>query len=190
MLNSNVHHFIVIFFAFVTLLTQCEKPFGYIRFDEQCLRTYKPIYSHVIVYSFAYQVYDMLIQIVLLQDFTPLGIQSYIHHIATIVCFMLALSGGMHMPQGTHLTMVCEVSQVFLNVRNAYFGKHATGTMPLINNILFVVSYTIFRMMFFPILIISHFKAADQWDLWNTGKYSSLPPTHERYNPNVTSRFQ
>ena len=53
-LNSNVHHFIVVFFAFVTLLTQCDVSFGYIRMEEQCLRTYKPIYSHVIVFSFAH----------------------------------------------------------------------------------------------------------------------------------------
>jgi hypothetical protein len=73
---------------------------------------------------------------------------------------MMALAGGMHMPQGTHLTMVCEVSQVFLNIRNT-LGKHSKGILPLLNNVMFFISYTIFRVVFFFILIVSHFKSAN-----------------------------
>ena len=40
----------------------------------------------------------------------------------------------------------------------------------------------------FPVLTMSHFVSASHYDLWNTGKYSSLPIDHELYSSHVSSR--
>lgn len=158
-INSNIHHVITTLFIVVTVLTQCDRPFGMFMFDSQCLRTYRPIYSHMIVFSFAYLSYDLFMQVFFYQDFSMLGQQNFVHHIVSFVCYAAALLGGSHMTLTTHLAMLCECSQIFLNVRNT-IGKQAKGMFPLLNNLSFIGSYTLLRIILFPWLIVMHFKAA------------------------------
>lgn len=46
-------------------------------------------------------------------------------------------------------------------------GKEATGLIPLVNNLCFFVTYTIFRIVLFPWLIASHIQSGKLYDLWN-----------------------
>ena len=71
------------------------------------------------------------------------------------------------MPMLTHIAMTCELSQIFLNIRNV-IGKEATGAFPLINTVFFFVSYTLLRVVLFPLLIALHYEGSKQYDLWNT----------------------
>lgn len=70
------------------------------------------------------------------------------------------------MPQLTHVAMTCELSQIFLNIRNV-MGKESTGLIPLVNNLLFFVTYTVFRIILFPWLIASHIQSGKLYNLWN-----------------------
>ena len=80
------------------------------------------------------------------------------------------------MPHLTHTAMICELSQIFLNLRNV-MGKGATGLIPLVNNLCFFTTYTLFRVTLFPWLIVAHFQSAKLYDLWN--KNIPANPTEE-----------
>lgn len=82
------------------------------------------------------------------------------------------------MPLVTHVAMGCEFSQIFLNLRNT-IGKKATGLIPLVNNLCFLGSYTAFRMVLFPLLIVIHFKSTEHYDLWNRGEQRSTTFGHQ-----------
>lgn len=95
------------------------------------------------------------------------------HHLVSFICYASALFGGTHMVLLTHIAMVCEFSQIFLNLRNT-LGKHITGLIPLVNNLIFFATYTVLRVILFPWLILIHFKASKHYDVWNTGKLGTL----------------
>lgn len=169
MINGNIHHLIVCYFVLNTFFNHCSRPFAMLQFDETCLRVYKPIYSHMVVFSLAYIFFDLLMQLFLYQDFSPIGQQTLVHHFVSSVCYVCSLYGGSSLPMLTHVCMICEFSQIFLNIRNT-MGKAATGLLPLINNLCFVLSYTVFRMILFPWIIVTFFWHARTYDLWNTGE--------------------
>jgi len=57
----------------------------------------------------------------------------------------------------------------FLNIRT-FLGKHAKGTLPLLNNICFFSSYTIFRVIMWPILAYHTFTSKNHYDFDNETK--------------------
>lgn len=171
-MNANVHHAIVIPCILYTIFNMCDRPFAMFQGDEMCLRTYKPWYSHLITVTFAYFFYDLLVQIFLTKDTSPLGKQNVAHHCITWVCFATALFGGYNMAMQAHISMICEFSQIFLNLRNA-LGKNSAGALALINSVAFFAAYTLCRIVLFPLLIVIHFQETRYYDLWNTGAGAS-----------------
>lgn len=133
----------------------------------------------MIVFSFAYLVYDFIAQIFFYQDFSSLGMQNIVHHIVTFVCYSVSLLGGRSMPMLTHVVMCCELSQLFMNMRGI-LGKKATGVIPLINNLGFVFSFTFCRAVLFPIIIYLHYKCTKYYDFWNEGKFRNDPDEAKR----------
>ena len=63
--------------------------------------------------------------------------------------------------------MICELSQIFLNIRNI-LGKKNTSLISSINKILFFVSYTILRVIGFPYLLWIYFQTLNFYNFWNT----------------------
>lgn len=109
------------------------------------------------------------------KDFSTLGKQNIAHHIITWICFSCAFACGRNFIMESHLCMLCEMSQIFLNLRNV-LGKNAAGIIPMINMALFLLTYTLFRIVLFPSLIVMHFRFTYYFDLWNTGKKIQLQP--------------
>lgn len=107
------------------------------------------------------------------KDFSPLGKQNIAHHVITWICFLCAWACGRNFLMESHICMLCEMSQIFLNLRNV-LGKNATGLIPMINMALFLITYTLFRIVLFPALIVMHFRFTYYFDLWNTGKKIEL----------------
>jgi len=61
------------------------------------------------------------------------------------------LSCGFGAPGIGNLTLICEISSIFLNYRTLLFSRDdAEGYIPLLNRFLFFLTYTIFRMCIFP----------------------------------------
>ena len=63
--------------------------------------------------------------------------------------------------------MICELSQIFLNIRNI-LGKKNSSLISSINKILFFVSYTILRVIGFPYLLWIYFQTLNFYNFWNT----------------------
>jgi len=72
-LNANFHHLIIGGCTIYTIFAMCDRPFGMFKGDEMCLRTYKPFYSHSVIFTASYFLYDMIMQIFVLKDWSPLG---------------------------------------------------------------------------------------------------------------------
>ena len=98
-------------------------------------------------------------------DFTQLGMQMIFHHVVANLCFIISCLGGFAIPMHTHIVMICECSQVFLNARNVV-GREAEGILPLINNITFFISYTFLRIYLFVNIISGHIYAERYWDVY------------------------
>ena len=63
LINGNLHHMVVIFGVLHTVFNMCDRPFGMFFGDEVCIRTYKPFYSHMIVYTAGYFLFDLIMQL-------------------------------------------------------------------------------------------------------------------------------
>jgi len=170
---GNLHHVVASTCVLYTIFYMCDYPFAMFNGDEMCLRTYKPFYSHLGAFTCGYFVYDLFMQLCVYQDFSPLGYQNIAHHCLTWMSFVSCWIAGHNTPMQSHITMICEFSQIFLNIRNT-IGKKSTGTLPLINNLCFFFAYTLFRVIMFPILLGVHFQQTKYYDLWNTGKFTSI----------------
>lgn len=59
------------------------------------------------------------------------------------------------MPAVSQTVMLCELSNVHLNFRDL-LGKNNTSGWAFTNNILLFISYTLFRVFYFPIQINAH----------------------------------
>lgn len=171
---ANVHHIIVGTCVTYTLLYMCDRPFGALYGDEMCLRTYKPYYSHLCLFTVGYFVYDMIMQLFFYKDFSALGVQNIGHHLVAFVCFGSCLCGGYNFCMFSHVTMVCEVSQFFNNVRGL-IGKKESGVFANLNNLIFFITFTILRILLFPVLIFNFLRHTyANMDLLNSGLFRTL----------------
>lgn len=59
-LNAQIHHTIAACGVLYTIFAMCDRPLGMFYGDEMCLRTYKPFYSHLAIFTFSYFFYDFL----------------------------------------------------------------------------------------------------------------------------------
>jgi hypothetical protein len=62
--------------------------------------------------------------------------------------------------------MICELSQIFLNIRNI-LGKNNNSLIASINKVLFFVSYTFLRIIGFPYLIWVYYESTKLYSFWN-----------------------
>ena len=74
------------------------------------------------------------------------------------------------MPLLTHVALVCEISQIFLNIRNL-IGKNDDSLISNINKILFFVSYSILRICGIPILLFIHIYSTNFYNFWNSPNF-------------------
>ena len=152
------HHVIQIGLTGVNLLYLCDIPFGQLKCDHDCLLTYRPFVSHAIMFSLGYFIFDAFLLVFYFDDGSKTTKQLLIHHSLCTMVFMCCLVGGKHLPGLSHTVMLCEISNIFLNMRE-FFGKDAPGMRPAVNNLLLFVAYTIFRVLYFPLMFSAHFRS-------------------------------
>ena len=119
---------------------------------------YYPVTSIACVTTLGYLFVDLLVQVVLLKDTSPLGKQNIVHHLLTSVIIILCLLSGQDLPKLVNVALLCEVSGFFMHLREIK-GKHTwKGVGFTINSVLFFLSFTLVRVLLFPLLIVSHVK--------------------------------
>jgi len=120
-------------------------------------------------FTMSYFCFDLVTMIFVLKDSNnSLGRQHIIHHFVGIFIGMLALLGGMQMPKLFSVAMICEFSQIFMNLRNIMGKNKWKGQIATCNQVAFFLSYTMFRVMLFPMLIYSNVKCSYLYDYENT----------------------
>ena len=87
------------------------------------------------------------------------------HHIIGLSGLFCGLYTGYGIPSIANIALTCELSTFFLNYRSMYTKDELNNTIPLINQILFFITFTLIRIMIFPILSIMLFITAyNTWD--------------------------
>ena len=94
-------------------------------------------------------------------------IQNIVHHVISITSLAGGIAGGRSMPLLTHLVLISELSQIFLNIRNL-IGKNDNSLFSIVNKVVFFISYTVLRVIGFPFLLYIHFYSMSLYDFWNT----------------------
>ena len=92
------------------------------------------------------------------KDFTRLGKQMILHHAILVIVGTLALVGGQAMPKLFLSSFICEITQPFFALRE-FKGKHEwKGPWSLLNNVTFFILFTFFRVLYFPLILVSHWE--------------------------------
>ena len=129
--------------------------------------TWRNYYAYAITWSIGYFTYDIFMMLFVFEWGGSFFIQSICHHImASSFGVVIMRYGGQAIPICFQVSMLCEWSMIFLNVRT-FLGKKATGTLPLLNNICFFGSYTIFRVIMWPILAYHTYNSKTYYDFAN-----------------------
>lgn len=59
---------------------------------------------------------------------------------------------GYGVPSAANVALTCELSTFFLNYRTMYNKDEMNEKIPLVNQIVFFITFTLIRVMIFPIL--------------------------------------
>ena len=84
---------------------------------------YYPFTSIATMFTIAYMIFDFSTQTFWLKDFSPLGKQHMCHHILATYIGLSGCIAGQHMPKLFVAALICELSSVFLFIREIN-GKH------------------------------------------------------------------
>ena len=123
--GANTHHFIVFTFAMYNLLNPlCEKydgPFTWFT-DEKCLMTSDRRHVYVAAITGGYLIYDGIILFCYVKSFDALGLQTLLHHFIGSSGLFIGVMAGWGTPVVGNLSVMSELSTIFLNYRSM-FGK-------------------------------------------------------------------
>ena len=103
------------------------------------------------MFSLAYFVIEIIELKFYYKDTSTITFQILVHHYLCIVVFLVCLFGGRDLPAISQTVMLCEISNVFLNIRESYLGKDATGIVAALNSALIFITFTLFRVLYFPL---------------------------------------
>jgi len=170
LLNCAIHHlstcangFYIIFY-----MNPSSTYMGVLFDPEPEYMEYVPLTSMMVVFTLSYFAYDYLVmKFIVKNSETDLGKQHKVHHIICILLAIFALGSGMMLPKLFCIAMMCESSMIFLNYRNMLGKNNWKGTLSMINSVVFFLTYTVFRIVLFPILIYSHIKYRSIYDFYS-----------------------
>lgn len=105
-----------------------------------------------IAIAYGFMLYDEVNFRLFFRDFgkEKMDYQSSAHHYMGIIYFTAALVTGYGSVSCTSIGLICEISTIFLNIRSLLTNKKSIGYT--IISVLFFISYTVLRVIFFPFL--------------------------------------
>ena len=152
--TSNTHHVIVLVLVFYSLLnSECSDAYNYIWFkDEVCF--YSVDKQHVInvMFAVAYLIYDFILLMFFFKLESALIKQTLYHHVFGAICLLCALNTGYAMIGIANASLICEISTIFLNYRNQYKTEELNERVPMVNQIIFLITFIITRIFLLPYL--------------------------------------
>ena len=105
----------------------------------------------ILAVASAYTIYDQIAMMFYTKDFGKkvMDYENSYHHVLVMVLYVGSIVVGENMLSVTAMSMICEISTVFLNVRYLIGKKHPCN---LFVSILFFVLFTFLRIIYFPYL--------------------------------------
>ena len=147
----------------ITVLKLGEYPLAVFYADPLTLRTYRPFYSHSLMFSLAYFFNEIWLMLFVFKWEGAYTMQSVAHHCVTIFAGFMVQMVGRALPMTSQCSFLCEFSMFFLGIRTI-MGKNATGGLAMVNQFLFFLSYTVFRIVMWPFLMVTMYKSRFTYD--------------------------
>lgn len=125
-LVGNCHHMIVVCYTYYIFLhPDCPGetyPLAFF-YEDKCFYQVDPRFAQAGCLTCGYMSYDLVIQYMFIQDHTPLGLQTWYHHIIGVVGIFLGVQGGYACPGISNIALSIELSTIFMNFRTMYDKK-------------------------------------------------------------------
>ena len=117
--------------------------------DPTCMNNPKDIHFKILLNSTGYLIFDFILYYFLVGATGSLAMQTYGHHVAAATGFMTCCWIQDFAVVFSIISLIVEVSTIFLNIRWFTFELKIKSTIfPLINSILLFVSYLAVRVIF------------------------------------------
>eukprot|EP00347_Sterkiella_histriomuscorum_P012443 403368553 len=147
---SILHAILVSFLAFYGTFQYCEKEGSTTFTDRECFERPKQLHEAQVLITCGYFTFDFFVTLLLINDFTPLGFQTYLHHIIGMLSYYVALVSpykqGLSLAVG--ITLV-EVSSPFMHYRQFLFIHGlGDGILQIINSFFFFSTFLVSRILF------------------------------------------
>jgi len=137
-----------------------DKHWGWFN-DETCFLEMNKGFIFSLLFNMGYTAFDFWLCVFRIKERTPLVKQTIGHHIVLIMGFSFTFLGGYFVPSLGVLSLYCEISSLFLSYRDLMKDFKDTAckqTLDQLNTIAFFISFTIFRTILFPYILITSVK--------------------------------
>uniref|UniRef100_A0A7S3CLY2 TLC domain-containing protein n=1 Tax=Strombidium rassoulzadegani TaxID=1082188 RepID=A0A7S3CLY2_9SPIT len=154
--TANTHHFIINYLVICSLLApQCDlsTPFKF-SYDEVCFFTVDTNGVRNIMFTCGYLTYDFFVLNIFHNLTDKTTRQMVWHHVVAVSGLFAAVYVGFSMSNIGNMALTCEVSTIFLNYRSMYKKEELNLPVPLVNQIIFFITFTIFRVINFPLVVL------------------------------------
>ena len=133
--------------------SECEGAYNFIfMYDPVCFYTVDTVCVKALCITSGYLSYDYILYRFFMNQKDPLNQQTMWHHIIGVSGLFCGLYTGYGIPSIANVALLCEISTIFLNYRTMYSKDELNLPVPLVNQILFFISFTVIRVLIFPIL--------------------------------------
>jgi hypothetical protein len=168
--NANTHHVIILpLIAYNLFHMDCKGGEGDIWYwftDDLCFMTVDRSFVKLLMIVCGYFTADALILHYLVKDVSALTKLTKIHHFTATTGIMACFVGGYALPGIGNLLLLCEVSTVFINYRMLIPKENMGNFWPMINQLTFAFTYTVFRIILMPyVMFITIQDVACVWSI-------------------------
>ena len=170
---SNSHHVIVtalVLYSYMAVSSECQKPSNFIWFtDEVCFQTVDRQFVKNVMVTLGYLAYDFILLTFFFKKDKPITRQTLYHHVFGTICLFCAVKTGYAMVGIANASLLCEISTFFLNYRSQYKPEELNNSFPLLNQVVFLITFIFTRIFGLPYLFYLEIIMLNQfWPILDT----------------------
>lgn len=126
--------------------------------DEACFEKPFAGFGHGLTFVCSFLTFDFICVKFLYNERNKLLEQYLMHHIMSVVGFGSSFFAGFAQPGICNTVLLCETSSIFLNYKDMFDKKSKDAPLAQLNQLCFFITYTIFRMATWPMMIYLTYK--------------------------------
>ena len=149
---GNFHHVLILVLVVYNFMnSECEDSYPLIFFfDDVCFYNIDRNCVRTALITCGYLTYDFLLLTLFFTKERPITYQTIAHHIIAYTTLMLGFHTGYSMGTLATMTLVCEISSVFLNYRSIFIERKIKNTLAFANQVVFFLTFTLTRIIMLP----------------------------------------